>query len=594
MLALSILLSNRNERSRAWVRHTLEVENGLSELDRLLYAAESGARGYVLTGDPAFRAPYDRAAREAPQALNRLGVLTADNPAQVAVIGRLRQLVAARLNALELNVQGRSAGRTQSVMGAIATGGGQRMMAQIVAETDRMRQTERRLLAVRTAEAAQLSRLLRIALVLLFGLFCAFAAWILHDARSRIRKLGAARAALESANAGLRQAMDAQAAAEARVRQMQKMEAIGQLTGGIAHDFNNMLSVIMGSIDLAQRRLAGDQPKVAALLANALDGAGRAATLVARLLAFARRAPLAPGAVDLNRLVGGLSDMLRRTLGERIALETVLGGGLWSCFADAGEIENAVLNLAVNARDAMPDGGKLTIETANAHLDDAYAAEVPELAPGQYVLLSVTDTGEGMSRDVVERAFDPFFTTKDVGRGTGLGLSQVYGFVRQSGGHAKIYSEPGHGTSVHLYLPRHADGAAVGPTAAGPPVAQPGHETILVVEDNADLRRVAVAQLQSFGYVVHEAASAAEALTMMERLPTIDLLFTDVMMPGGDGRALAREAVRRRPRLKVLLTTGFAAEAAAAIAGDHGFALINKPYRAVELAAELRRLLGEE
>ncbi|MGQ3029105.1 MAG: ATP-binding protein, partial [Ferrovibrionaceae bacterium] len=218
----------------------------------------------------------------------------------------------------------------------------------------------------------------------------------------------------------------------------------------------------------------------------------------------------------------------------------------------------------------------------------------PDALPGEYVEIAVSDTGTGMAPDILGHVFEPFFTTKEIGKGSGLGLSMVYGFVRQSGGHAKIYSEPGHGTSVHLYLPRHADGAAVGPTAAGPPVAQPGHETILVVEDNADLRRVAVAQLQSFGYVVHEAASAAEALTMMERLPTIDLLFTDVMMPGGDGRALAREAVRRRPRLKVLLTTGFAAEAAAAIAGDHGFALINKPYRAVELAAELRRLLGEE
>ena len=380
---------------------------------------------------------------------------------------------------------------------------------------------------------------------------------------------------------------------ERQLRQAQKMEAIGQLTGGLAHDFNNILGVIVGNLDLVRLTLA-NRPAEIELLDNATAAAMRGAGLNRALLAFARRQSLMPEAIDVRQLLTGMFTLIERTLGSNIIVEMKPAAQLWPVKADPAQLEAAVLNLCVNARDAMPDGGILTIEAHDKIIDATYAELNPDALPGEYVEIAVSDTGTGMAPDILGHVFEPFFTTKEIGKGSGLGLSMVYGFVRQSGGHAKIYSEPGHGTSVHLYLPRHADGAAVDPTAAGPPVAQPGHETILVVEDNADLRRVAVAQLQSFGYVAHEAASAAEALTMMERLPTIDLLFTDVMMPGGDGRALAREAVRRRPRLKVLLTTGFAAEAAAAIAGDHGFALINKPYRAVELAAELRRLLGEE
>ena len=242
-------------------------------------------------------------------------------------------------------------------------------------------------------------------------------------------------------------------AAHAQMRQMQKMEAVGQLTGGVAHDFNNMLAIVIGSLDIATRRLQSDPKRALACIENAQEGARRAATLTARLLAFSRQQPLEPEIVDPNKLVGGMSELLRRTIGESLRVETVLSGGVWRTYVDASQLENALLNLCVNARDAMPDGGHLTIETSNTHLDDAYAAAHVEVTAGQFVLIAVSDTGTGMPQEVIERAFDPFYTTKGAGRGTGLGLSQVYGFVKQSGGHVKIYSEPGQGTTVKLYLP---------------------------------------------------------------------------------------------------------------------------------------------
>ncbi len=382
---------------------------------------------------------------------------------------------------------------------------------------------------------------------------------------------------------------------ESQLRQAQKMEAIGQLTGGLAHDLNNILGVVIGNLDLAHLRLK-DRPVEIELLDNAMAAALRGGELNRALLAFARRQSLVPEAIDARGLLSGMFTLIERTLGSNIRIEMKPAEKLWPVKADPAQLEAAVLNLCVNARDAMPDGGVLTIEARNKALDGDYAELNPEVIPGDYVEIAVSDTGTGITPDVLARVFEPFFTTKDIGKGSGLGLSMVYGFLKQSGGHAKIYSEPGHGTSVHLYLPRHRDGNMAEAAPVPQPASQPGHETILVVEDNADLRRVALAQLTSFGYTVHEATNAAEALEIIDAHPEIDLLFTDVMMPGGDGRSLAREAVKRRPALKVLLTTGFATEATAAIPGtkDHGFAVINKPYRAVELAAELRRLLGEE
>jgi signal transduction histidine kinase len=415
----------------------------------------------------------------------------------------------------------------------------------------------------------------------------------------RTQVIETARAELASANAELQSEMRRREQAEEALRQAQKIEALGQLTGGVAHDFNNILQVILGSLNAARRRLAGGGSITLAdgweRIQPAIGAAERAATLTQRLLAFARRQPLAPQTLDLNRMVAGMSNLLRQTLGETIAIETVLAGGLWSVSADANQLENAILNLAVNARDAMPEGGKLTIETANALLDEAYAASHEEVQPGQYVLLALTDSGTGMPRDVLLRAFDPFFTTKDVGHGTGLGLSQVYGFVKQSGGHIKIYSEPNHGTSVKMYLPRLLEAAAQ-PETTAPIEEVPGGlrgELILVAEDEADVRAATAAMVQELGYAVLEAADGPAALRLLAENPAVRLLFTDVGLPGGlNGRQLATEAVALRPGLLVLYTTGYARNAIVHHGMlDAGVELLVKPFTYAALAAKLRSLL---
>ena len=379
------------------------------------------------------------------------------------------------------------------------------------------------------------------------------------------------------------------------LRQAQKMEALGQLTGGVAHDFNNLLQVVVGNLEILQRNLPEDAARLRRSADNALIGANRAATLTQRLLAFARRQPLAPQPVLANTLVTGMADLLTRTLGETIQLETVTGGGLWRVEADPNQLESAILNLAVNARDAMPEGGKLTIETSNAHLDHAYAAEHVEVQPGQYVVIAVSDMGTGMERTTLARAFEPFFTTKEVGKGTGLGLSMVYGFVKQSGGHVAIYSEPGVGTTVKIYLPR-LMGEAPEETAATAAVVPDGSrsETILVTEDDDDVRMYSVDALRELGYRVLEAHDAASALRLLERQEgRVDLLFTDVVLTGGmNGQQLSERARALRPDIKVLFTTGYARNAIVHHGRlDAGVELITKPFTYSDLATRVRDVL---
>jgi len=395
---------------------------------------------------------------------------------------------------------------------------------------------------------------------------------------------------------------EARKKAEESLRQTQKMEAIGQLTGGIAHDFNNLLTIVVGGLDMIGRQIAAlpASPAVARISRArdmACQGAQRAAMLTSRLLAFSRQQALVPQAIDANKLVAGTSDFLRSTLGDAISLETVLAGGLWPTFADPNQLENALLNLAVNARDAMPDGGKLTIETSNCYLDQAYIDALSEpVEPGQYVMIAVADTGVGMDLTTRERAFDPFYTTKEVGKGTGLGLSQVYGFVRQTGGHVKIYSELGEGTTVKIYLRRHRDGEELKESLKQGENAlrETGIKTILVVEDDAALRDYATEALGELGYVVLEAPDGPSAMQALER-QHVDLLFTDVVMPGGmNGRALADEAVRRWPGLKVLFTTGYTRNAIVHHGRlDDGVHMIGKPFSPNELSAKIRMLLDD-
>jgi PAS domain S-box-containing protein len=385
--------------------------------------------------------------------------------------------------------------------------------------------------------------------------------------------------------------------AEEQLRQAQKMEAVGQLTGGVAHDFNNLLTVIGGNIETIQRHLPAENEKAHRMLASALRGVDRASTLTRRLLAFSRRQPLDPKPVEMNRLIIGMSDLLTRTLGERISVQTVLSGGLWRISVDTNQLENAVLNLAVNARDAMTGTGKLTIETANTYLDEAYADAHDEVRAGEYVMLAVSDTGLGMTKDVMNKAFEPFFTTKKFGEGTGLGLSQVYGFVKQSGGHIKIYSEVGEGTTVRLYFPRVIATAAEDRATSVKTIPFAKQmERILVVEDDADVRTYSTGILRELGYTVLEAADADEALSLLATEGQIRLLFTDVGLPGAmNGRQLADEARRRRPDVKVLFTTGYARNAIVHHGRlDRGVELIVKPFTYSSLAAKIRSILDSE
>jgi signal transduction histidine kinase/ActR/RegA family two-component response regulator len=388
---------------------------------------------------------------------------------------------------------------------------------------------------------------------------------------------------------------------EATLRQAQKMDSIGQLTGGIAHDFNNMLTVIIGNLDTVQRRIKtlDNTATLERPIESALQGARNAAKLTHRLLAFARQQPLEPAVIDLNALVANLSDMLVRTVGEQVRIETVSAAGLWMALADASQVENALVNLAINARDAMPNGGRLTIETGNAFLDDAYVSRFGGLSPGQYVVLGVSDTGTGMAQEILDRVFEPFFTTKELGRGTGLGLSMVHGFVRQSNGHIRIYSEVGEGTTVKIYLPRHVDSADIAANPRGEianarpmPLAQAG-ETILLVEDDAPIRDYASGVLEELGYEVVAVADADSALRALGGMARVDLLFTDVILgAGNNGRQLADRVQELRPALPVLFTTGYTRNAIVHHGRlDAGVQLLNKPYTQRDLAEKIRQAI---
>ncbi|MDB5438317.1 MAG: histidine kinase, partial [Caulobacteraceae bacterium] len=380
---------------------------------------------------------------------------------------------------------------------------------------------------------------------------------------------------------------------EEALRQAQKMEAVGQLTGGVAHDFNNLLTVIIGGLDTIKRSKPGDEIRIKRAADMALQGAQRAAGLTNRLLAFSRRQPLKPEPTDLNIVMRNMTELLHRTLGEAVELEGILAPRLWSVEVDPNQLESAILNLALNARDAMPEGGKLTIETSNTALDEGYRAIDTEVIPGQYVVVCVSDSGSGMDPATLAKVFEPFFTTKEVGKGTGLGLSMVYGFVKQSGGHVTIYSEPGHGSTVKLYFPRYLGEARVGQVSetALAPLGH-GDEVILVVEDNHDVRAYSVMILGELGYQVLEASDADLALEIITSDQPIDLLFTDVVLPGKSGRELADLARVVRPGLKVLFTTGYSRNAIVHHGRlDPGVQLLSKPFTFEQLAARIRDVI---
>jgi signal transduction histidine kinase/CheY-like chemotaxis protein len=570
----------------------LDHQQALGDLMSALTDAETGQRGHLLAGGERYLVTHRDGLRRAHLAIEHLAATRGPDGSQP--LHTLRPLIVAKLDEMEQTLALQQAGHIDEALELIRTHYGKRIMDRIRIEVGRAEGRTQAGLTALNHRVESLSRWLSRALVAgLLSLIILAVLWMRYNS-GQIARLRKAQIEAEVGAEALRRQIAAREDAENRIRQMQKMESVGQLTGGIAHDFNNMLAIIIGSLDLAKRRLPDDADKVHTCLDNAREGADRAAQLTARLLAFSRQQPLAPAAVDANKLVGGMSELLRRTIGEHIRIETVLAGGLWRTYADPAQVENAILNLAVNARDAMPHGGHLTIETQNTHLDDTYARDHAEVEPGQYVAVCISDTGEGMPPEVIERAFDPFFTTKAVGKGTGLGLSQVFGFVKQSGGHVKIYSEVGEGTTVKIYLPRWFGAEATEGGGVDEDAAPTGssEEFVLVVEDESRVRHMSVDALRELGYTVIQAADANQALEQLRLQPRIDLLFTDVVMPDMNGRRLAEIARGERPDLKILYTTGYTRNAVVHNGMlDPGVAFLPKPFTIDQLARKVREVL---
>ncbi|WP_245262512.1 CHASE3 domain-containing protein [Mesorhizobium sp. LSJC269B00] len=579
--------------NREAAREAVEYQELLSGLLAMAQEAETSQRGYLLTGEKSYLQPHRQAVDAIPGQLARIDGMTAPDDELVQQINHVKDALSQNQAELAETIALYDRGDAAKALELVRSGQGKAAMDQIRASMDTIRRIGGAAIAARDAHTDRVENWLRIGSIAALLAIFLLGAYTVRLSRRRFRAVAIAQEELMRKNIELGNEIQTREKAESQIRQMQKMEAVGQLTGGIAHDFNNMLAVIISAMNLAQRKLTRGEHDIMKFIEAATDAATRAANLTSRLLAFSRQQPLAPQVVDANRLVAGMSDLLRRALGETIRIETVLAGGLWKTHADPSQLENAILNLAVNARDAMGEDGKMTIETANSHLDESYAATHAEVKDGQYVMIAVSDTGAGMPADVMERAFEPFFTTKPVDKGTGLGLSQVFGFVKQSGGHVKIYSEPGQGTTIRIYLPRFfgPEEAAISSERAGNP-AVPVTETILVVEDDPRVRASTTDAMRELGYTVIHAASGQEALEKLGDNPGVALMFTDIVMPVMNGRKLAEEALARMPKLKVIFTTGFTRNAVVHNGVlDHDVHFLAKPFTIEQLAAKLRDVL---
>ena len=679
------------EKSRQLVNQTNAIIDNSAQLLTLIQGAETGQRGFLITGSEAYLAPYNDAQAELPRVVGELQAELADNPSQLERLQTLNGYLQLKLGELAETIEVRRHKGFAEAQALVLDNRGQAAMDSIRTLVNDMRVAEKTLLEqhLSTARAAQQHTFFVTVVLFLFLMLVLAGGGLvffrnfgrLEEAEHQLaEKAQLLQMTLETIDEGIAafnidkklvasnrrffdlfgfETLSGNAAAsladfieadrekggcfasalslpasdlkpafgsferqdgrilevyrslmpgggsllvcrditeskhgENRLRQAQKMETIGQLTGGVAHDFNNLLQIIMANLDLVLRRVTdGDLRK---RLGNAMLGAERGSKLTRQLLAFARRQPLQPEPVNLGRVVRDLTDLLRRTLGESIEIEETGSVGLWSAMADRGQIENAILNLAINARDAMPQGGKLTLEMGNAYLDDEYARNHEDVKAGQYVMIAVSDTGTGMSKDVMDRAFDPFFSTKPEGRGTGLGLSMVYGFVKQSGGHVKIYSEADHGTTIRLYLPRSLQGEPL-PYTGGESVAAGQGEMILVVEDDDDVRSAVVSMIHDLGYKSIEAAGGQAALDILRQDRKIDLMFSDVVMPGEmHGRRLGQAAQEIRPGLRIIFTSGYTENSIIHNGRlDEGVLLLSKPYRKEDLARKFRQVLDE-
>jgi PAS domain S-box-containing protein len=716
-------LDAKSRSDAAWINHTLEVSQSLTEMRLLFRGAESAARGYLLTGDEYFLKAYHQSLDHIPPALIALKEAVRDNPVQVKLLVSSEPVIARRFAITSESILLHATGDSAGMAALTAKAEGRAAMESIGANFDQLLKEEQRLLGIRSAGSARTGNLLLDADLAGVALILLLVAMLVREGRRSSRTLERALSATKAANESLEAAVadrtehllvahenlrhstsvldstfasmadavvvvdtageivlsnlaterlfhyrpgmtvaqlwsqnvayksdgstqlasdemlttrvlsgehfdefeiivrplgshtpihmvvsgrsvrDASGAisggalvfrdvtsvreTERKLHQSQKLEAIGKLMGGVAHDFNNMLTVISGTTEILLERLR-DRPSLRAVAALIDEAAERCAELIQHLLAFARKQPLRPRNVDINVAVVDVTKLLRPTLGEQIQVDSILGQEVATALVDPSQLANALINLAINARDAMPDGGKLLLETARVVFDDAYALTSPDVRPGAYVMIAITDSGIGMSADVREKVFEPFFTTKEIGKGTGLGLSMVYGFVKQSGGHINICSEKGFGTTIRLYLP------AIGEPADAPvPMVAPirgAGETILVVEDDELVRGFVIAQLESLGYRTIAAANSRAALRYLEIGQPFDLLFTDVVMPGGmTGPQLAAEIARRRPGIRILYTSGYTGSAVAQHWSiEQGVMLLSKPYRKSELSGMLR------
>ena len=593
-ITLVSLLKQLEDQAR--VEHTLDVRSRLLRTLATLQDVETGERGFLLTNDESFLEPYDAAVRAIDEQFDQLGKGVSDNPEQLERLSKLRDIERRRIVALRENIE-RRRGATNWSPDVDYLRSAKFLMDDARAIIADMIGAENALFVSRSNMARAASLFSEVGLLASLLLSAVLGLAFNHDNQKQLLQAKAANDELNEALALAEREAERRERLEGQLWQAHKMEAIGQLTGGIAHDFNNMLAVVLANLNLLKRQIARGETEVQRFIDGAAEGADRAAHLTQRLLAFARQQPLAPQSIDANKFVSGMSEILRGSLGQEIEVETILAGGLWRTHVDGNQLESVLLNLAVNARDAMPTGGKLTIETANADLDETYVREHVGLAPGQYVLIAVTDTGSGMPLEVIAKAFDPFFTTKATGKGTGLGLSQAYGFVKQSGGHIKIYSEMGHGTTIKIYLPRF-HGETV-PVATQPRLKLQtdlgrSEELILVVEDEERMRLVVEEAFRELGYQVIVAEDGKKALALLDANPGVSLLFTDVVMPEMSGRELAKEALSRRPNLKVVYTTGFSRNAVihnGILDPDVNF--LPKPFTVENLARKVRSVLDE-
>ena len=595
------LLVVRSSEADFWLAHTIKVQQAGEALLSEVQLAESAKRGYLLTQDSDYLIEFNQSTGAIPRLFQELSDLVADNSDQGSRLDTLGPLVDAKLAEMDQTLELDQRGERTEALKTIESAHVEGLTKSIRGELFAFLNAERGLLNMRQKEASNLRRWLAALIGVALLTAMVLTTLLAIATRHAVADLIARTQELEAESLRRQDAEDS-------LRQVQKMEAVGQLSGGIAHDFNNLLTIIMGNLDTLKRRIADakkdkNSKTIVAKLEKPVDaamyGALSAAQLTQRLLAFSRRQALDPVRVDMNRLVTDMTDLLKRSLGEQISVETVLGAGLWPAFIDPNQLENALLNLALNARAAMPEGGCLTIETANTYLDDRYSRRFGDVEPGQYVVLCVTDTGTGIPANVIDHVFEPFFSTKSAGEGSGLGLSMVHGFVKQSGGHVRIYSEEGHGTTVKLYLPRMvtAEDRTAAPVGKAegvspPPRAEP-QETILLVEDNDGVREYAATVLHGLGYAVLEASDTTSAIELLGNKPPIDLLFTDVVLPGGlNGRTLANEVRRTYPGIPVLFTTGYTRNAIVHQGRlDADVDLLNKPYTEQDLARKIRELL---